>query len=47
MCNPGREVHGAMIGRAGQNRRVGVQGSRSAINSAGSDDKVIDMCGRS
>lgn len=48
MCSPaGREVQGAMIGRAGQNRRVGIWGSRSAINSGGSDDKVIDMCDRS
>lgn len=48
VCSPaGGEGHGAVIGRAGQNRRVGVLGSRSTINSGGSDGEVIDMCDRS
>lgn len=48
VCSPaGGGGRGAMIGRAGQNRRAGVLGSRSTINSGGSDDEVIDMCDRS
>lgn len=46
VCNPAGEGHGAMTGRARQNRRVGVLGSRSTVNSGGSDDEVIDMCDR-